>query len=70
MVKNISEMPDKNTIKALEKKLDRCRNQANNPDSDQYKQRQIRELNDEDDDAPSQQLEQEDVSMLNASSFD
>ncbi|KAG5684421.1 hypothetical protein PVAND_013655 [Polypedilum vanderplanki] len=69
MVKNISEMPDKNVIKALEKKLERCRNQANNPDSDEYKQRQIRELNDEDDDGLLPQQD-EDVSMLNASNFD
>lgn len=34
MVKNIGEMPDKNTIKTLEKKLDKCRNQDNNPDSE------------------------------------
>lgn len=34
MVKNLGETPDKNTIKALEKKLDKCRNQENNPDSE------------------------------------
>lgn len=70
MVKNITEMPDKNTIKAIEKKLERCRNNLNDPESESYKLRQLRELNEEDEDgAPS--LEQVlDVSMLNASSFD
>lgn len=34
MVKTIGEMPDRNTIKAIEKKLDKCRNQDNNPDSE------------------------------------
>lgn len=36
MVKNIGEVPDKNTIKTLEKKLDKCRNQDNNPDSEAW----------------------------------
>lgn len=49
MVKNLPEMPDKNTIKALEKKLDKCRNQENNPDSDIYKQKMYQALQDEDD---------------------
>jgi cyclin H len=34
MYKNLPEVPDKNTIKSLEKKLDKCRNQSNNPDSE------------------------------------
>lgn len=34
MVKNIGEIPDKNVIKTLEKKLDKCRDQENNPDSE------------------------------------
>lgn len=34
MVKNIGEAPEKNMIKILEKKLDKCRNQENNPDSE------------------------------------
>jgi cyclin H len=68
MVKNISEMPDKNTIKSLEKKLDRCRNQANNPDSEEYRQKQIKDLNEEDEDGPS--IELQDVSMQSASNFE
>lgn len=32
MVKTI-ETPNKDRVKFLEKKLDKCRNQANNPDS-------------------------------------
>lgn len=48
MVKNLPEMPDKNTIKVLEKKLDNCRNQDNNPDSDVYKRKVLQELQDED----------------------
>lgn len=65
MVKNIPEMPDKNTIKALEKKLDRCRNQNHNPDAEVYKQRQLRELNEDDEDTNDQ-----DVSMMNTSNFE
>lgn len=49
MVKNLAEMPDKNTIKVLEKKLDKCRNQENNPDSDIYKRKALQALQDEDD---------------------
>jgi hypothetical protein len=34
MVNNIGEMPEKNIIKAIDKKLDKCRNQENNPGSE------------------------------------
>jgi cyclin H len=73
MVKSIGEMPDKNTIKALEKKLEKCRNQENNPDSEAYKLKMNRLLN-EDEDAPGPMeyhltSPDRDVSMLNASQF-
>lgn len=35
MVKNVG-APPRDTIKVIEKKLEICRNQANNPDSDMY----------------------------------
>jgi cyclin H len=66
MVKNIPEMPDKNTIKALEKKLERCRNQNFNPDAEVYKQRQLRELNEDDEEDTNDQ----DVSMMSTSNFE
>lgn len=47
MVKMV-ESPAREKVRAIEKKLDRCRNQENNPDSEIYKKR-IRELLDEDD---------------------
>jgi hypothetical protein len=62
MVKNLPEMPDKNTIKALEKKLDRCRNQANNPESQIYKKRMLKELNLEDEDDGEDDLNDDDES--------
>lgn len=34
MVKNIGAMPEKSVIKTLDKKLEKCRNQDNNPDSE------------------------------------
>uniref|UniRef100_U5EZI0 Cyclin-H n=1 Tax=Corethrella appendiculata TaxID=1370023 RepID=U5EZI0_9DIPT len=48
MVKAI-ELPQKDKIKLLEKKLEKCRNQDYNPDSIQYKQRMKRLYEDEDD---------------------
>jgi len=33
MVKQYQQ-PDRDKVKAIEKKLDKCRNQANNPDSE------------------------------------
>jgi len=48
MVKAI-EQPDKTFVRALEKKLDQCRNQENNPNSLIYKQRMQKMLEDEDD---------------------
>jgi cyclin H len=74
MVKNLGELPDKNEIKVLEKKLDGCRNQENNPDSEAYRLKVLRDLN-EDEDAPGPMEyylgtpDQSDVSMLNASQF-
>lgn len=32
--KSVGEVPDKSTIKSLERKLEKCRNQDNNPDSE------------------------------------
>lgn len=40
---------DKNKARVLDKKLEICRNQANNPDSSEYKKSQIEALNREDD---------------------
>jgi cyclin H len=74
MVKNVGEMPDKNAVKVLEKKLEKCRNQDNNPDSEAYKVKMNKLLND-DDDAPGQMEyhltspDRSDVSMLNVSQF-
>lgn len=48
MVKAV-EIPPRDRVKLLEKKLEKCRNQENNPDSDIYKQRQRQALDDEDD---------------------
>lgn len=36
-------------VRKLDKKLENCRNQANNPDSAEYKRTQIEALNREDD---------------------
>ncbi|XP_075224490.1 cyclin H isoform X2 [Lycorma delicatula] len=47
MVKSV-EGPARETIRLIEKKLERCRNQANNPDSQIYKQRMQELLDDED----------------------
>lgn len=48
MVKAV-EIPPRDRVKLLEKKLEKCRNQENNPDSEIYKQRQRQALEDEDD---------------------
>lgn len=42
------ESPARERVRVIEKKLDRCRNQENNPSSEQYK-RKMREVLDEDD---------------------
>ncbi|XP_012276140.1 cyclin-H isoform X2 [Orussus abietinus] len=47
MVKFLDQ-PPKETVRALEKKLDKCRNQENNPDSEIYKQRMQEMLDEED----------------------
>lgn len=47
MVKSL-ESPPRDLVRQLEKKLDKCRNQENNPDSQIYKQR-MQEMLDEDD---------------------
>ncbi|XP_013147293.1 PREDICTED: cyclin-H [Papilio polytes] len=47
MVKMV-ESPARERVRVIEKKLDRCRNQENNPDSEIYKRR-VREALDEDD---------------------
>lgn len=36
MVKMVDAVPDKNQQKLLDKKLDRCRNPENNPDTEMY----------------------------------
>lgn len=46
MVKTI-EVPPKDRVKLIEKKLDKCRNQENNPDSQIYKQRMKMMMEDE-----------------------
>lgn len=50
MVKMV-ESPARERVRIIEKKLDRCRNQENNPDSEIYKRR-LRELLMDDDDVP------------------
>ncbi|KAF7267027.1 cyclin H [Rhynchophorus ferrugineus] len=60
---------DKNLIKLLDKKLEKCRNPENNPDSDIYKKK-MQAMLDEDDDlyyAISQQNQIRDNSTLNMS---
>uniref|UniRef100_A0A182K6S6 Cyclin-H n=1 Tax=Anopheles christyi TaxID=43041 RepID=A0A182K6S6_9DIPT len=48
MVRTI-ELPPKDRVRFLEKKLEKCRNQENNPDSQIYKQRMKKMYEDEDD---------------------
>ncbi|XP_050316250.1 cyclin-H [Anthonomus grandis grandis] len=69
MEKTAGTMPDKNVIKMLDKKLDKCRNPENNPDSDIYKKK-MQAMLDEDDDvyaAISSQNQLRDESALNMS---
>lgn len=47
MVKNL-ELPPKDKVKLIEKKLEKCRNQENNPDSLIYKQKMKKLLDDDD----------------------
>lgn len=47
------ESPAREKVRVIEKKLDRCRNQENNPDSEIYKRR-MREALDEDDPPPAE----------------
>ncbi|XP_043682501.1 cyclin-H [Vespula pensylvanica] len=42
------EPPSRDVVRAIEKKLDKCRNQENNPDSEIYKQRMQEMLDEED----------------------
>ncbi|XP_018328774.1 cyclin-H [Agrilus planipennis] len=53
MVKMADILPDKNQQKILEKKLEKCRNPENNPDSEIYKKR-MQALLDEEDELTSQ----------------
>ncbi|XP_072387025.1 cyclin-H [Diabrotica undecimpunctata] len=66
MVKMTDSVPDKNQQKILDKKLEKCRNPDNNPDSEIYKKR-MQALLDEDDElynAISAQNTSMDTSML------
>ncbi|XP_055374274.1 cyclin-H [Condylostylus longicornis] len=47
MVKNL-EFPARDQVKLIEKKLEKCRNQENNPDSEIYKQKMKKLLEDDD----------------------
>ncbi|KAJ9583760.1 hypothetical protein L9F63_021897 [Diploptera punctata] len=49
----LSDSPPRDLIRQLEKKLDKCRNQENNPDSQIYKQR-MQEMLDEEDEPSNQ----------------
>ncbi|KAI4467019.1 cyclin [Holotrichia oblita] len=53
MVKMADSVPDKNQQKMLDKKLEKCRNPENNPDSEIYKKR-MQAMLDEDDDLYTQ----------------
>ncbi|XP_045460075.1 cyclin-H [Harmonia axyridis] len=69
MVKLLDNGPDKSIYLPLEKKLDKCRNPENNPDSEVYKKR-MQELLDDDDDlysTLSERNEDLDNSALNMS---
>ncbi|KAK6994435.1 cyclin-H-like isoform X1 [Biomphalaria glabrata] len=48
IVKNTESVP-REQAQAIQKKLDQCRNQENNPDSDVYKQRMLEKLDEEED---------------------
>lgn len=49
LIKSI-DLPPKDQLRLLEKKLEKCRNQAHNPDSFVYKKRLLDMVNEEDDD--------------------
>ncbi|XP_066249135.1 cyclin-H [Euwallacea similis] len=69
MEKTADSAPDKSYIKILDKKLDKCRNPENNPDSDIYKKK-MQAMLDEDDDlyyTISAQNQQRNDSALNMS---
>ncbi|CAH1117269.1 unnamed protein product [Phaedon cochleariae] len=69
MVKMVDSVPDRNQQKILDKKLEKCRNPDNNPDSEIYKKR-MQAMLDEDDDlfhAISAQNSSMDNSALNMS---
>lgn len=51
LIQEIADPPDKSTVKRIEKKLEACRNQAFNPDSQEYK-RALREEMDAEDEGP------------------
>lgn len=50
IVNDAPEQPDKAQIKYIEQKLEKCRNQENNPQSQEFKEALIRQLNSEEDD--------------------
>ncbi|KAL3286592.1 hypothetical protein HHI36_001093 [Cryptolaemus montrouzieri] len=49
MVKMMDNVPDKSVLIMLERKLDKCRNPENNPDTDIYKKKILEMLDEEDD---------------------
>ena len=51
LIQEIPDPPDKNTVKRIEEKLNGCRNQSFNPDSQEYK-RALREEMDAEDEGP------------------
>ncbi|KAI5705158.1 hypothetical protein M8J76_012105 [Diaphorina citri] len=60
------ESPSREMFKQLEKRLEKCRNQANNPDSHIYKERMLESLNDDDESAARRysQLSQKENAIL------
>ncbi|CAG9766496.1 unnamed protein product [Ceutorhynchus assimilis] len=69
MEKTVDIAADKNLMKTLDKKLEKCRNPENNPDSDIYKKKMQALLDDEDDlyNAISAQNQEKDDSALRMS---
>jgi len=65
MVKNL-EYPLRDKVKIIEKKLDKCRNQENKPDSEIYKQKMRKMLEDDEPDAidPPQCLQSSNINGL------
>lgn len=66
------ELPSKEKVRLIEKKLEKCRNQENNPDSQIYKERMRKMLCDDDLDLPLDSSyhvadSSADMSMLNMS---